>query len=107
MDISKAENIIVNWASKNPAISRVYLYGSRIKGNYEDESDLDIAVELNLTKGAENLLAVWLCDKDNWQDELQALIPYKVHLEWYHENETKLVGSGIKEACRLIYQQHQ
>jgi|KBSSwiStaDraftv2_1062776.scaffolds.fasta_scaffold00845_20 predicted nucleotidyltransferase len=36
------------WAAGNPLIVRLWLYGSRARGDHRDDSDLDIAVE-NLT----------------------------------------------------------
>jgi predicted nucleotidyltransferase len=94
---------LVNWASKNKSISRIWLYGSRIKGTYNEDSDLDIAVEIDEKSISEDITTYSTFETENVQKALQAFIPYKVHLEIVYE-DTPHVLSYLKKQSVLIYE---
>ena len=94
---------IKRWASKNPSIRKVWIYGSFISGNLHEGSDLDVAVEIEKEKGDTNKRTTWICEAQGWRDELQALLGFKLHLEWYDVDETPTVRKGIQSGSRLIY----
>ena len=48
------------WASKEPDLRRVWIYGSQAQGHPSPESDLDIAVEV-IPKGDESAYDVFVC----------------------------------------------
>ncbi len=37
-------SMLKNFFENRPEIERVYIYGSRVKGNFKDSSDIDLAV---------------------------------------------------------------
>ena len=102
--MEEVKKILCKWACENKVVRKVYMYGSRVKGDFKKSSDLDVAIEIDPEEGDTNVLATWICDKSKWEKELKLLLPgYKVHLEWYDKNETPKVRAGIENSGVLVY----
>ncbi|MHC4068796.1 MAG: nucleotidyltransferase family protein [Planctomycetota bacterium] len=102
--LEDVKEILKTWAKSNGYISKVYLYGSFVTGDFKWDSDLDIAVEIKPTEGNINSQAAWISHGTNWERELQSLMPQcKVHLEWYDESETERVRAGVESGSILVY----
>ena len=72
---------LVKWAACKPEILNLYLFGSRVRGNNSQESDLDCAVEFDedaLGHFYSNPLAAYWHLKKPWSEELMELIPHIV-----------------------------
>ena len=82
-DLRKAAEILAVWAGKQP-IQTVYVYGSRARGDYRPDSDLDVAYDF--LSGAD--------------------ITHEAIEEWTSQNETDF--AGLKEALgvRLQFLDH-
>ena len=89
-------------------VKRVYLFGSRVRGDFRPDSDIDIAVELDpkAFSGADDSsgLATWMFESNAWKTELQSLIPLRVQLERYHRAQTPTVGKGLARSSELVYE---
>ena len=48
MDLETIKGILNNWAASKILINRVWVFGSRAKGTHKPDSDLDIAIELDI-----------------------------------------------------------
>ena len=50
-DLISLTNVIAQWADQRPAVERVYIFGSHVRGDARPDSDLDIAIDFvqNLT----------------------------------------------------------
>jgi predicted nucleotidyltransferase len=79
----------------------VWVYGSRVKGNARPDSDLDVAVELDIIISNERTL-FWFDHGSTWANDLEALLPYPIDLELY-EPDAKHVQKGVAEANCLCY----
>ena len=66
------------WAVGQPSIAELYAYGSRVAGTERDDSDLDIAVTLDLPN--HQLHANWFQHYVAWERELSHLMGYTVQL---------------------------
>lgn len=66
------------WAEGQPLIAEVYAYGSRVGGTNREDSDLDIAVTLELP--AHKLHANWFQNNETWARQLSLLMGYTVQL---------------------------
>lgn len=97
-------NIIRKWASENELIQKAYIYGSFVKGKIHKNSDLDVAVEINKKMGDTDKSTTWICEGENWREQLQSQIRLKLHLEWYDIVETPKVHEGIQSGNCLIYE---
>lgn len=100
----RIKEILGRWGRGNKSIRKIYVYGSRARGDFNENSDLDIAIELDLSEGDENIEATWISEGKKLKKELQLLLPeYSVHLELYDEDKTPTVKTGIENSGKLVY----
>ena len=59
------------WFAKTKSISQAWAFGSRVRGNANLESDLDIALLLEPDDG--EVLAEWISNAEEWRCELRGL----------------------------------
>lgn len=94
-----------NWARQKPSVRRLFAYGSRVRGTHTNESDFDVAVEIDPADTDTDSGAAWICDTEEWQNELQPLLPWTVHLEWHDPGgKTPHVAAGLQETSLLVYE---
>ena len=108
MEVSEVARVISTWARGKPLVKRVYVFGSRVRGNHRPDSDIDIAVELDPAayRGVDESggLATWMFETEGWKEELEKLVPLKIQLERYHPEQTPTVGKGLARSSQLIYE---
>jgi predicted nucleotidyltransferase len=102
-DITKLTAIIFEWASRLPRISKVYLYGSYVKRNKPVINDIDIAIEI-VSEPDDCALALWCSEGEKMSAELNRLVSYKVHLEWFDAQATPVVRKGIEDGHVVVYE---
>jgi predicted nucleotidyltransferase len=109
MDIDDVIKAIKMWATNNPHVRRVYIFGSRVKDNFREDSDLDIALDIDKSENDTNRLATWVYESKAWKQELQTLIPsFNIDLQWFDPNgSTKTVEAGIKNGSILVYERNK
>jgi predicted nucleotidyltransferase len=106
--LDTARDRIRTWAAGQPDIARVYLFGSRIRGcckdggPVRDDSDLDVAVELTAAD-EEAAYQRWWDVEDSWRDQLQSLLSWPLHLQWYHPTGTPTVCRHVADCHEVIY----
>jgi predicted nucleotidyltransferase len=74
---------LFQWADEKGVIRRLWLFGSRLRGTYGAESDLDIAIEIVPIGQDEDILTTWVSERGGWRAELQTILPYTVDLQLY------------------------
>jgi predicted nucleotidyltransferase len=108
VDAAALGQAIANWAARKPLIKRVFIFGSRVRGDNRADSDIDIAVELDAAEfqGTDESggLATWMFETKGWKEELQRFVPYRVQLERYHPEQTPTVASGLERSSALVYE---
>lgn len=100
------KEIIKKWAESEPLIKEVYIFGSRARNDYRENSDIDIAVKIEKRPNDDSPLATWFYEGNNLKNRLSKLLPYELQLE-YLDNKTKTVLSGIKESSILVYKRQK
>ena len=99
---------IAAWAEKKPLVKRVWLFGSRVRQDFRPDSDLDVAIELDVdaADGSDESggMALWMFDTDGWKEELQAISPYVIQLEQYLGDRTPTIKAALERSSRLVYQ---
>lgn len=93
---ARIESQLEQWARTHPEITRLIVYGSRARGDYRPDSDLDLAVELEAAGWDENPFTTWTASAESWRRELAPLLPWPLQLEWHDPNgETEVVAGGL------------
>ncbi|WP_175803717.1 nucleotidyltransferase family protein [Burkholderia ambifaria] len=100
-DVKTAAIAMARWAATKPIIRRVFIFGSRARDDFREDSDLDVAIEIDGVNG--NALATWLFDTKPWHAEISALTPFEIDLEFFDEDETPIITAAIKRSSILVY----
>lgn len=99
--LEDAWKILREWARENPDVCTVYIYGSRAKGDFDKSSDLDIALEIDPEQGNIDSYTFWVSHSKEYDQKLQSLFSYKVHLEYYTQDRKELVKDIVKAAIDI------
>lgn len=100
--------LVREWAAKKPEISRVWLFGSRIRGKsysggpIRPDSDWDVAVEFG-SPTPEARDAHWFRVVNAWDKDLDAAAGCSVSIEHYNPPNTPRVAGGVEECGLLVY----
>ena len=83
------------------------MFGSRARGEEQAESDLDIALELDLSAATgvdeSGGTATWMLECGAWDSELNSLFPIPVDLEQFMGAKTPTIKAAIKRSSVLAY----
>ena len=90
------------WATNNERMLALHLFGSRAKGGFADESDVDLAYVLVGSDPAE-VLAYSICECADWAGELKEVIGAAVQLEMADPLTDTVVWPAVREHGQLIY----
>jgi len=86
--------LIYSVFEKHEAVETVLIFGSRAKGNYENGSDIDLAVENEIS--ADELTKI--------QNELEYLdLLYKIDIVPYQEIKNTPLGQHIDRVKKIFY----
>ncbi len=108
MELSVAAGKAARWARGESLVLRVYFFGSRVKGRYRPESDLDVAIEIDRRQLAPDteaaLVACWFAHQGRWRKDLQGRLCLRIDLDWHRPRRSNAVAHGVVEAGRLVYE---
>lgn len=94
--------LAAHWAAEKDRIHELHLFGSRAKGNFADESDVDIAYVLTGSDPGE-VLAYSICEAAGWEGELQVTLASPVQLHMADPLTDAIVWPAVREHGQLIY----
>jgi predicted nucleotidyltransferase len=80
-DLKRHAIIIAEWAENLP-IKKIYIFGSRVRGDATDASDLDIAVEFQYPESVDETMLNWNHQNEtDFADLKRALkVPLSLHI---------------------------
>ena len=110
MKISDVIAAIDIWAGAKPLIQRVYVFGSRVRGDTRLTSDLDVAIELDPTAVTDTCdrddahAVVWTLEADGWQSELRALLLLPVDLQHHRGQATPDIVAELRRSHVLAHE---
>jgi uncharacterized protein len=92
----KSYQFLVNYFKGIPEIESVFIFGSRVKNNYRNGSDIDLAIfGTNLTEKN-----IW--DTTSYINEVLP-IPYKVDIVHFETVKSEELKENIKNTSKKFY----
>lgn len=104
MEFEEIKAALIKWAQTESIVTKVYIFGSRLKGTHRPDSDLDIAIELQKLPGDETVTATWICEAGRLKNSIKSYLPYAIDLQGYNGEETPHLHTYLEEASLLVYE---
>ena len=108
MQLAEMKDLLFAWAAEKPLVKRLWLFGSRVRGDHRPDSDVDVAIELDMSaaKGLDESggTAAWAFDTGSWKPELDCLLSLVVDLQRYNFGETNFIQSCLDKSSILVYE---
>ncbi|MEQ1772879.1 MAG: nucleotidyltransferase domain-containing protein [Burkholderiales bacterium] len=103
--VEPIKRAVCTWAESLPKVLRVWLFGSRAKNMHREDSDVDIAVELDTSQlKGEDPFTYWMFEKKQMLTTLQPLIANPIDFQLYQIGGTPHVVSYVAESGVLLYE---
>jgi predicted nucleotidyltransferase len=104
-DLREVAEHLSSWARGNECVRRLWIYGSRARGDSGTHSDLDVAVEIDPIGNDETADVSFISAAAQWRAQLEPHIPFKLHLEWYDPSGSNAaVRRGVHASGVLVYE---
>lgn len=104
MNIESLAAAVAKWASTQPLIRKAYLFGSRVRGTHQPDSDLDVAVEIFTLPGDSSPFTTWTCEARRLKASIAGIVPVIIDLDWYGgEVETPCIHEALEESSVVVY----
>ena len=103
LSLSDLAPLVVSWARLQRIVDRIYFFGSRVRGEHRNDSDLDVAVQL-IFPDPSTALAHWSFESDTWISQLTPLLPWKLDLQLFASSATPTVSAGVTRSSVLVYE---
>lgn len=111
MQLADIHALLSAWAADKPLVGRLWLFGSRVREQHRPDSDVDVAIELDMSaaKGVDESggMATWAFASKSWRPELEDLLFLVVDLQRYKAGETKIVQAGLDQSSILVYEKQK
>ena len=104
MNTESIKRIIEDWASEEPFVKKVYIFGSRTTNDYGEDSDIDVAVEIHRLPGEESITAAWMDVAKEYREQLSKLLPYSLHLHSL-DGDSPIILDGAYRNGILVYEE--
>lgn len=97
-------------AKTDPVIKKIWIFGSRYKGNCRVDSDLDLAVEVEWIEGqklgvCENSAALWFVALPRFEKQFREVCCWQLDIQQYAgEIDTPAIHSYLLDASEMIYE---
>jgi predicted nucleotidyltransferase len=106
LDVHSASTQLADWSAQIPIISAVAIFGSYAKGHARSESDLDIAIVLDLPDFHDRL-AEYMFSKQQWSAEIQKLLAFEaVSLHRLDEDCIGKLGRYLLDGYVVVHDPH-
>lgn len=100
---------LVEIAKVTPVIKRMWVFGSRHKGNHRACSDLDLAVEVEWVPNQKlgfcnDSFSLWFAASKHFEQNMRDVCAWVLDLQMYAgEKETPRIHDYLQESSKLIY----
>lgn len=86
--------VLRQWASGNPRVAALTIFGSRARGTHRPGSDLDVAIELT-EDTRETAAGIWTLKRQGWNGTLSEQIGLDVRLVRLTDDDDGGIGAGV------------
>jgi len=81
------QETLVKWAASRPFVIRMWILGSRARGDSSPDSDLDVAIEIEPIRPSDaNAYSSYCARHQGWHAEIQPYLSLRLHLCHYNPN---------------------
>jgi predicted nucleotidyltransferase len=102
-DLATWVSTLASWAANKPQIAELWLYGSRVRGDHRDNSDLDVAVVM-AGNAKETRYGNWVALAGKWERELAPLVPVTIDLDIGDKDISQtIVSHALRREGRKVY----
>lgn len=97
--------VLRDWAQANVCIRRVWIFGSRARGEGRPDSDIDVAVEIDAVGRDELAQNSWMELSPRWRQQLGQALSAPLDLEWAGEVDAPLakIRAYVGRSSVLLY----
>jgi predicted nucleotidyltransferase len=93
-----------SWSETRSHVRRLWVFGSRLKGTQRDDSDLDVAMEIDARGTDESAAVSWVGYRHECEQELSALTRFRVDLHPFDcADPTSKVVAYVSCCAALVY----
>jgi predicted nucleotidyltransferase len=97
-DLPPLAAIVADWADSAEGLLRVFLFGSRVRGDHRPESDVDLYLDLKVDVNPTDEVVDWWTEQNQTEfAALKAALPGPLAL---HRDYEQIVGPMIRAAAR-------
>lgn len=108
MGATDIARVLAVWAGGKSLVGRLFIFGSRARGDHRSNSDIDIAIELDMSaaRGMDESggLVTWMFETKGWKEELRALLPLDIDLEQFRGSDTPTIKQALERSSILVYE---
>ncbi len=102
-DLKETIEFLQKWAVEENLITKLYIFGSRVRNDYHVNSDIDIAIQIDKKDGDENVEATWIGESRKWKEYLAKNLPFQPDLQLLNGTNTPTIVSAIEESSIPVY----
>ena len=103
LDVLAVTTKLAAWSAKKTTICALAIFGSYAKGRPRPDSDLDIAIVVDLPEFHERL-AEYILSKEEWGTEIQKMLKFQpVSLHRLDDDRVELLGRYLLDAHIVAY----
>jgi predicted nucleotidyltransferase len=90
-DFTALASVLADWATGAPGF-KLYLFGSRVRGDHRSDSDVDLSVEFAVIGDRE--MDWWMSNNQDEFSSINTKLPGKLHILEENDPVTRKVRSG-------------
>jgi len=103
MELEAIKAQLTDWSASNSFVLQSYIFGSRVRDDFTNESDLDIALVIYPMPGDSSCLATWIHKSSTWETELKAIFPFKIDLQLFDGDTTPTIKTALEQSSVLVF----
>jgi Polymerase beta, Nucleotidyltransferase len=97
-DLVSIAKVIADWVDDIPGVRAVYLFGSRVRGDHRDDSDIDLRLFVHEWEGDDLTTDWWSRQNEHDFRELREKLPGRLSI---HRDGTDAPDNAIRAGAKV------